>query len=139
MKPINKIFRLEIQFVSKGHLPKGTGGGDTDVRAYPKSGQEPMREFLIKIAHHQKESRMQDFLAHELGHVMADIFWTDAAKNDPRIGSSASKPGKDIRKCRSTTERRAIKRNEEEAWAFGRKIRPQINSNRIRLAVESYL
>lgn len=135
MKPINKAFICEIKFVSKAHLPKGTGNsGSMEVGLHPEFG----RMFFIKVAHHQKESRMQDFLAHELGHVMADIFRTDAAKSDPRIGT-ASKPGKDSRKYRARAERAAIKRNEEEAWVFGRKIRPQINSNRIRLALESYL
>jgi hypothetical protein len=122
MKPLNKTFRCEIQFVSKARLSRGIGGGESAVALSPSGS----KLFHVKVAHHQKESRMQDFLAHELGHVVQEIFRTDAAKNDPRI------------RRLSRVERRRIVRAEEEAWVFGKKIRPQVNTLRTLRAVESY-
>lgn len=85
---------------------------------------------------------MADGLAHELGHVVAEIFETEACENDPRtIAAKGAYAGKqrmvwDIFGP-EPGERERMTAAEREAWEFAGKMR-NIDVKMRDLALESY-
>jgi len=130
MIPPKGAFIVTIEFVPKKDC---LTQGITDVGLEPTSG---LPLYTVKVARDRREERMQDALAHELGHVVANIFRTVAAVHDPRSGESRENIQTDNL---SIAERCALFDSEREAWDFAIKIRPSVNLREMRESLESYI
>ncbi len=83
---------------------------------------------IVKCA---KREKTLASLVHELGHLVAHIFQTPAARKDPRFYEPGRLPNE-------SSELKAVCANEKEAWQIGRKISPKVSKREERAALRAY-
>lgn len=113
-----------------------TGQGSTQ-NALPVSPSRDFAKFLRFLVSPVADSEAMDSLAHELGHVMSNIFEVPGGmQDDPR---STGELRKGYTPKTATDEQQArVCFNEAQAWRFGKLIRPEIDPKEPPAALGTY-
>jgi hypothetical protein len=105
--------------------------------------QEGSSLYEINIVPSGDAATLPDTLAHELGHVIGRFFNLKSTQNDPRhIAATQGISGAWNMRARmigvTPEEGQAMLDNEQEAWDFARKMKPDLDPEGEKVALDSY-